>query len=128
MLHGAIRRIVRQPPGAGDGALHAGEYQFKLHRRRLLQQEAVGRGPYELMVAAAAGVGNLDGEDAASHRGPKSTAGAAGSPSQMAGPRSSIDLPESKTVQGVLRGILAWLVIGFPAPSALSDDYAARVD
>ena len=38
-----------------------------------------------------------------------------------------IDLSKSKTVRGVQHGALAWALMGFPAPGAVSDDYAAML-
>ena len=39
----------------------------------------------------------------------------------------SIDLLEPKTVRGVQHGALAWVLMGFPAPGAVSDDYTAML-
>ena len=38
-----------------------------------------------------------------------------------------IELDESKTVRGVQHGALAWALMGFPAPAAVSEDYAAML-
>lgn len=39
----------------------------------------------------------------------------------------SIDRSEPETVRGVQHGALAWVLTGFPAPGAVSDDYAAML-